>query len=1112
MSSSESSKASGPDSETLARLRSSYNFIKAGLPVSGTAPEFHKPTPRFPQRASGRLLSSVDSCQPSLHASETGKEGITPYKAKDLCANPRPAKNLLELRKELERQTQETKKLQEEVERASKLTMDKFSWTFNKARDCNLDELSSSLNDTPSAERSITSTFQNLRSPYRSSVLQASVSKCPFSKSPQSTKYDLDFFVSRKNMPSLGATCLDKSVDSYEHEHDECHGQQKLSFRQSMMDLQNKLQDVQAERDNLVDVRLKESQDHGELINKLHTAVQDLETVNRMQDETVRDANCQIEQLRKKAQVFDGVLNEIRQSLMGYEENTGKKVYEHENICNIHVQNMGTAVGKVLRDLEGDIACLKARICPMEDQLNSLKSETNSKTEYLLKQQHEREQAKNQASMYTQQIAELESTVSHLRCDLREVKKIQDNRSEDMNRQIEQFQCEIFEVKRERDELRKEIDTQNNLVQQLRIDYCNVEENLKIEKDKNQQLRDRGTSNCINVENMKRELDSKNMEIHRLDCHLNTLKEECQHQLECQLAAEKKRNEAQEKITSLLSEHERFNEQHCKMVEELSRKKQQLEKAEACITQMKEKEKCSEAETCDKNKLQMELEEKIRQIHKMKVAEESICDQFEEAISRLQKIQLENESLKNELYEKTKMLSVLRQEMQTIADMTSQQSHASEELQAEKTQLLSEVATQKCKIQELKADLERKDVQIQKLQLCMSELEKEKVKLINDATDKMSELRDLLQNKDQLSNELNVVQTQMCCLKEEHNQLKRSLTNKTDEYEWNTSKIKTQLQTALCDLEQAREAMKVLEGADTHAMKVAMGMQKQITAKRGQIDALQSKIHFLEDSLENCDKEKCYLKEEKVRLTKELSCLVSERNKIAAELDVMKCQEKRLRERLIKVETTLEKTSLQFSDCQSVIQRQEQDFMRLKLQHALEIKELQGPGYNIGVGQRTSTGPHCSSVSGNPTSSRPSSGYLSFPVCRKSCFQEDLNSDPNNLQLDLKDTFCDEHSKMSNKNDTNECEPEWSSRKMHAVDDLSTDFCAERRTQDSFRPFKWDSRYWMYKCVHELRLQVTLSSCRPKPQFPHQRPDTVDLTKISLNMPAWRCSWDNVTY
>lgn len=38
------------------------------------------------------------------------------------------------------------------------------------------------------------------------------------------------------------------------------------------------------------------------------------------------------------------------------------------------------------------------------------------------------------------------------------------------------------------------------------------------------------------------------------------------------------------------------------------------------------------------------------------------------------------------------------------------------------------------------------------------------------------------------------------------------------------------------------------------AMKVAMGMQKQITAKRGQIDALQSKIQFLEEAMTNSNK------------------------------------------------------------------------------------------------------------------------------------------------------------------------------------------------------------------------------------------------------------------
>lgn len=33
-----------------------------------------------------------------------------------------------------------------------------------------------------------------------------------------------------------------------------------------------------------------------------------------------------------------------------------------------------------------------------------------------------------------------------------------------------------------------------------------------------------------------------------------------------------------------------------------------------------------------------------------------------------------------------------------------------------------------------------------------------------------------------------------------------------------------------------------------------MGMQKQITAKRGQIDALQSKIQFLEEAMTNANK------------------------------------------------------------------------------------------------------------------------------------------------------------------------------------------------------------------------------------------------------------------
>ncbi|XP_067846256.1 coiled-coil domain-containing protein 158-like isoform X2 [Heptranchias perlo] len=1065
------------------------SFAKAGLLTSGSTHDVSELF-RSPERARGRL-SSTDyrSCQSSLHASEAGKETFTSCKTKNISASKRPSKNLEELRKELERQTKETKKLQEEVELATKLTMDKFSWTFNEDRSYNLDEFPTSLKDKSKSDCSFTTTFPNVRSPFRSSLLQASISKAPHNKSPQTTKYDLDFVVSRKSIPSFGTPCAEKSLEDCANECDQCREQPKFNIRKSVTDLQSKLQELQAERDSLMDLRLKESQDQGELICKLHNTVQDLETVNRMQDETVRDANTQIEQLRKKVHVYDTVLNEIHQALIRYEECTSKKVYEHENICSLHVQNMGTAVDKVLRDMNADISYLKGRLGPTEEQLESLKVESQNKTELLLKQQQDRieqlnhehkqelsaltgkvnrsrsfatsfqnqveaiqEQARNQSTMYARQLTDLESTVCHLRSELREAKRIYEDKIENLERQVEQSHSEVCNTKRERDEFRQESETRNAQIKQLMADYCKVEEDFKVAKEQNQQLWDRGTNNSISVENLEQELDCKNQEIQRLDSVINTLKEQYQDQLRCQASSDEQRNEDKEKITTLINQYENCREQLCKTGEELNKKKQQLDKTELCICQLresiKEKERSLENEAIEKSKLQLEIEDKCQKIHRMKITEESICDQFEEAVTHLKKMQNENDSLKMEISEKDKMLTVLRQEMENIAEMTSQQSCATETLQLERKQLQKEVDCQKQKIQELKTELEQKDAQMQELQGHLTELEREKIKLVNSATEQMSELRDLLQEKEVLATEINLIQNQMGDLKEEYNNLQRSYACKTEEYEWNTNKLKAQLKAAQCDLDQTREAMKVLEGADTHAMKVAVGMQKQITAKRGQIDALQSKIQFLEEALENSEREKCYLKEEKVRLTKELACIVSERNKIAGELDTLKSQEKSLRDKLMRLETALEKACLRFSDCQSVIQRQEQDFMRLKLQHALEVKEIQGPGYSTTSCPYSNTRGYSPPVGVNPSSSRPSSGYLSSTVSRTNGLQEDLNPELNNILMDLKSTVCEGCNKSININYT-ECEGEQTSRNMHAVDDLNTNVCTERETQDT---------------------------------------------------------------
>ncbi|XP_051896544.1 coiled-coil domain-containing protein 158-like [Pristis pectinata] len=1044
------------ETEAERRTATSWSLVK-GEPLTRTSSLDVLEPIRSRERASGHL-SSTDyrSCQSSLHASEAGNETFTSYKNKSISTTKRPSKNLEELRKELERQTKETKKLQEEVELATKLTMNKFSWTFNEGRSCSLEETSSSHSDKPEMDRSFTASFPNVRSPFRSSILQASISKTPRHKSPQTTKYDVDFVVSRKSSSSFRMPAVEKSPEDCANEGD--HEQSKFNVRQSVMDLQSKLQELQSERDSLMDLRLKESQDQGVLISKLHSTVQELEAVNRMQDETVRDANTQIEQLRKKVHVYDTVLNDIHQALVRYEDRTGKKVYEHETVSNLHIQNLGTAVDKVLKDMDADISHLKGRFGLIEEQLDCLKTESQSKTELLLKQQEERieqlkhehkqelsvltgrvdrsrsfassfqnqveaiqEQARNQSIMYSRQLTDMESTVCHLRTELREARRMYEDKIENLEKLIEQSQSEVCNTKKERDEFRQEVETMSGRIQQLMADNCKVEEDLKVAKEQNQKLWDQGTTNCISVENLQHELDCKNQEIQRLDGVINSLKEQYQHHLQYQASVDEQRNEDQEKITALVNQYENCREQLCKTGEELNKKKQQLDKTEA---------------------------NKNQKIHRMKIAEESICDQFEEAVAHLKKMQNENDSLKLELSEKANMLTVLRQEMENIAEMTSQQSSASEALQAERKQLQKEVDCQKQKIQELKNELEHKDTQMQELQAHLSELEREKIKLVNSATEQMSELGELLQEKEELATELKHIKAQMSDLKEEYNNLQRSYACKTKEYEWSTNKLKAQLKSAQNDLDQNREAMKVLEGADAHAMKVAMGMQKQITAKRGQIDALQSKIQFLEETLENSEREKCYLKEEKVRLTKELACIVSERNKIAGELDTVKSQEKYLREKLMRLESALEKACLRFSDCQSLIQRQEQDFMRLKLQHALEVKELQGPNFGSTTCPYTNARVCSPPICVNQSSSRPSSGYLSTAVSKTNGLQEDLNPDLNNILMDLKSTVCEGCNRSSNIN-YNEYEREQTSRNTHAVDDLNTDVCKERGSQDT---------------------------------------------------------------
>ncbi|XP_064415895.1 coiled-coil domain-containing protein 158 isoform X3 [Latimeria chalumnae] len=957
------------------------------------------------------------------------------------------------LRRELEKQTRETQKLQEEVEQATKLTMEKLNYTLSGT-----DDGGPSSQSTPTTDSSSTSpTHPVVTSPISKSLLQNSA--------PAPSAFVLDHSIIKKGISYAGKQRLDRALEAYGlhvkqlqrrlNETNELHETQKFHFRQSIIELQTKLQEVQMERDTLLDTRRRESESQNDLIHRLQSTVLELESVNQQQEENLREANSQIEHLRKSMWSHEEVLLEIRMNLASYEERTDRKVYEHESISTLHLHNLGTAVSKTLRDLETEISFVKGRLFPVEDQLEAVQIESQNKVDLLLRQHQERveqlvqsheqevaaltekanrarshvtsvqsqmeiiqEQTGNQTAMYMCQLSELESTVSQLRSELREARRIYEDKIEDLEKELGLALSQLSEAQTECDQYSKESGDRDSQLQKLMSDLRSAKRELNLEKEQNKRLWDRDSGNSITIDNLRRELDNRNMEVQHLEALVKTLKNDCQLQMDQQVSAVQAHSESLEKISLLTNQLEVTKEQLHKTLGELAAGKACLEKAEWSVSEQKalleEKEKAVSVGAAKIKKLQHQIEERVQEVQEVHSEREHLRALMDETTVCLRSLQSESEALKLQLGEREKMIEILRQQVGNMAHIVGQHSRSVDAVQIEKLQLLSEINERKLEIHDLKNNVGKKEEKIQDLEVRLSELELEKVKLLNCGNEKSRAIENLMLEKDKLMSELKITHSQLASLAEQNEVLKKNYRNKSEEMENTISRLKAQLKSSQADLEQTRNTLKAMEGADGHAMKVAMGMQKQITAKRGQIDALQSKMHFLEETVDNTTKDKRYLEEQINKLSQELAKVAAEKNIMASQLDFLRSQERRLKIEVTKMEAALEKASLQFAECQAVIQQQEQEFMRLKLQHALDVKELQGPGYSTTTAQHAPAyhRPH----SANLTSSHFPTRDVLTALPKNITLKEDPTRDLKRLLQDLRNVINESHSEAVKRN------------------------------------------------------------------------------------------------
>ncbi|KAM9661426.1 coiled-coil domain-containing protein 158 isoform 1-T1 [Morphnus guianensis] len=783
-------------------------------------------------------------------------------------------------------------------------------------------------------------------------VMENSASSSTGSSPPDSvfcSKYEMHTDSEKKTMNGAGKELTENILEEYSqkgrdvqkrlNETTELREQQKINLRLIISDLQTKLMEVQLEGDALQDTRQKESQCQENVKIQLKNTVQELEAANQLQEEMLREADSQTEHLKKMVHSHREVLLELHGILMDYEDSTGKKLYEHENITSLHIQSLSTAFADVLRDLDSEVSYLKEKVVLVEEELESLKKDSQTQKQLLLQRHQNREQTRNQNSVLAHQSSHLESTVSQLRSELREAKRMYEDKVEDLEKQLHLAQSEIAEAQTEQDQCSQESGNLNDQIHQLLTELHKKDIELSLEKEQNKRFWDRNTESSITIDHLRKQLDNKNIQ---LQCMENTVKEmrtECCRQMERQMAAVKEKKESIGRISSLTVQLESTKETLCKVKEDLTAKQINLEIAEKTLStltaRLQEKERALEVTSKEIKKLHSQLGSRMQELQHLKNEED-----------RLHNVQSECETLKLQVLEKERIIEVFQKQIDNMTQIVGQYSRTAGAMEVEKSQFIKEINAWKLKVEELKIAKDEKEARIHELEARVSELELEKVKLVNTCSERLHALNDTKLEKDQLMNEVKASRSELAGLAEGFEDLKRDYQGKIEEMKNTANRLKMQLKSAQAELEQTRTALKTMEGSDGNAMKVAVGMQKQITAKRGQIDALQSKIKFLEEAMTNAAKEKHYLREENSKLSQELSYITAENTKIAGELEILRSQSKHLKEKISKMETALDKASMQFAECQCIIQCQEQEAMRFRLQHTLDVKELQGPGYS----------------------------------------------------------------------------------------------------------------------------------------------------------------------
>ncbi|XP_070689527.1 coiled-coil domain-containing protein 158-like [Pempheris klunzingeri] len=746
-----------------------------------------------------------------------------------------------ELSEELDRRTKETQRLQDELEHATKVTLERFGCTYgihsSPGQSCHNHRFN--VSDDSSHQHAVTQ---------------------PLVCDPDNSNQAV---VQRDVFENAVDDCLQQLSDLQLNKTHNQPEQEAPSVEKAIMNLQTKLVKLQMEKEVLSDLRLKDSRKHVDQMEKMLFMLEELQNIKRDADQKLQETEDEALALNRRVKTLERHVKAMFSSLLSHEKEPGHNANARPTVA--------TSPRQLTEDFNYETDELQERFFLAMEHLGSGEcSEVNKQKERM---EDLVTSLGQEVSLLTHKLTSSKNNSVSLSVKLELLKKLAE-------RQTSLHQCQIREL----------------------------ESTLSSHKDKVCCLEQQLVQVQAQLVDARREKERSLWQTEELQSQLGQFKR-CGEQQQCEL---------QEEVKALRGRLEAAREQlHIGGEEKI------------CLQTLLEQR------TQEGRKSQELLEDKNNEVQLRQQEAQHHLARLEEAQSWCRTLHAEGETLRLKLGDREKMIDALRLQLESSIQMTVQHSRTIDNLHQENSLLSNQLNQHKLEIQQLRAELNQ-------LRSDLAPAEHERRQLQASVAEQSQRVQEETLEKQQLTTQLEVQRVHLLTLTKELKELQQFHSCKNEEHEGVVLKLQSQLRDTHDELDQVRITLRTLEGADGHGLQVATDMQREITARREQIDSLQGKIQHLEETTERLYQEKRYQSLERQSRLQELTLVREEKKQLGNELEALRSKDKQLRDRIGQLEAILHKMSESFADCQDFIQLQEQEFFRLKLQHALDLKELQG--------------------------------------------------------------------------------------------------------------------------------------------------------------------------